>query len=472
MNAPTAARWPTRRDFIKIGSALMADGLLAIDRTPALGSSAPGCPLPRIATFRCDATPPLGETLVWLTELKTINDPLPAKGVVLEDCGKRHVLCAIDWCLLCNESEWSFREAMARAAGTEPTRVAIHCVHQHMAPYADEGAHRMLDAAPGSPSHLTAKFLDGLRSRLGEAIRQAVRQLEPYDRVGRGEAKVERVASERRLKGLDGAIIVRGSTGGKDPRLAAMPEGNIDTMLKTITFARGDKPLARLHYYATHPQTESCDGSASADFVGMAREAIEQQEQVFQVYFTGCSGNVTVGKYNDRTPRARAELTQRLQDGMRAAIAATRFETAEPLVWRTDALALPIRTDPDFLEPSRRWVADPKAAEGNRVYKGAMRLASAQRAGRPFELSSLQIGDAHIVHLPGEPLLEFQKFAQRCRPGAFVAVAGYGDCGPAYICTDEAFHEGGYEPVATNLAPGAEPLLKAAIRRLLGDAST
>jgi hypothetical protein len=66
-------------------------------------------------------------------------------------------------------------------------------------------------------------------------------------------------------------------------------------------------------------------------------------------------------------------------------------------------------------------------------------------------------------------MLEFQKFAQRFKPGDFVAVAGYGDCGSAYICTDAAFTEGGYEPVATNLAPGAEQIVKASIRRLLGE---
>ncbi|HPA17922.1 MAG TPA: hypothetical protein PLU30_09245 [Verrucomicrobiae bacterium] len=459
----------TRRDFIKAGGALVVGAMGAADRALA-GASAAGSSRLRVASFRCDATPPLGETLVWLTKLTTIKDPLLAKGVVLEDGGERCVLCALDWCLLCNESEWSFREAMARAADTDPTRVAIQCIHQHVAPYADEGAHRLLDGAPGSPSHLTAKFLDDLRKRLGEAIRGAVGRLEPFDRVGCGEARVDRVASERRLKGADGNIIVRGSTGGRKAELASMPEGDIDPMLKTITFARGEQPLARLHYYATHPQTVSCDGSESADFVGAAREATEREEGVFQVYFTGCSGNVTVGKYNDETPRARAELAERLRAGMRAAIGASRLAPAEHLVWRTDALRLPVRTDAEFLDPSRAWLADPRAAEGNRVYRGAMRLATAERAGRPFGLSSLQMGRIHIVHLPGEPMLEFQRFAQRCRPDAFVAVAGYGDCGSAYLCTDEAFREGGYEPTATNLAPGAEPLLKDAIRRLLGEA--
>jgi hypothetical protein len=448
---------------------LVRVGLATLLAMAGFASARADTPKLRIATFRCDATPPRGETLVWLVKSVKQKDPLLLKGVVLEDGGKRYILCALDWCLLCNESEWSFRETMARAAGTDRTCVAIQCVHQHVAPYADEGAHRLLDAAPDKPSHLSAKFLDDLRARMTKAVQQAVKRLESFDRVGCGEAKVDCVASERRLKGPDGKIITRGSEGAKDPKLAEMPEGDIDPMLKTITFARGKKVLARLHYYATHPQTVSCDGSTSADFVGWAREAMERKERVFQVYFTGCSGNVTAGKYNDTKPAVRAGLKERLQAGMMAAAAAMRFAPAERLVWRTDAVTLPIRTDAAFVKPSQTAVADPKAAQGARVYKGAMRLASVARAPRPFELSSLQVGNIHVVHLPGEPMLEFQKFAQRFKPGDFVAVAGYGDCGSAYICTDAAFTEGGYEPVATNLAPGAEQIVKASIRRLLGE---
>lgn len=462
--ASSAPRRRTRRDFIKTGAPLIAAamGFDSLASDAATGRQ-------RIATFRCDATPPVGATLVWLVELKVINDPLLIKGVVLEDDNERYVVCSMDWCLLCNQSERAFREAIARAAGTRADHVAIHCVHQHVAPYADEGAHRLLDEAPDSPPHLTTRFLDDLRSRLGDAVGSAVARLEPFDRIGCGEARVDRVASERRLKGPDGKIIVRGSTGGKDPRLAEMPEGDIDPMLRTITFANGNRPLARLHYYATHPQTISCDGSASADFVGMAREAVELEEGVFQVYFTGCSGDVTVGKYNDETIGARKALAARLKEAMRSSIGATRLSPTGRLIWRTEPLVLPVRTDAEFLDPSRAAVADPKAHQGARVYKGAMRLATAARAKTPFDLSSLQTGDARIVHLPGEPMLEFQRFAVACRTGAFVAVAGYGDCGSAYICTDKAFEEGGYEPTATNLAPGAEPLVKAAIRRLLGE---
>ena len=96
-----------------------------------------------------------------------------------------------------------------------------------------------------------------------------------------------------------------------------------------------------------------------------------------------------------------------------------------------------------------------------------MFVAFANRKDRPLTLSSLQIGRAHILDLPGECLVDYQLFAQRSAPGDFVAVAAYTDLGPGYICTDKAFEEGGYEPTDTAVGPGSEAVLKAAVVKLL-----
>ncbi len=436
-----------------------------------LSASSPGVGAPlRVATFRCNVTPPAGEPLIWDTPLVKVEEPLWLKGIVLDDGRDRYLICAIDWCELCNESELEFRTQMALAAEADVSQVAIQCVHQHAAPYADREAHRLLDQAPKPPLHLSAAFLQDLSDAISREVRNSISRLEVVDRIGRGEARVERVASTRRLRDTEGKIVVRYSEGGRNPELAAAPEGAIDPLLKTITLARGKKALVRLHYYATHPQTFCCDGRASSDFVGKARELLEMEEKVFQIYFTGCSGDVTAGKYNDGSPRAREELTERLLSGMQASIASTRLGPADRLIWRTAPLRLPLRTDAGFTAADRKArLFDPEGASGSRVYRGAMGLSFARRIERPLELSSLQLGDIHILHLPGEPMLEFQMFAQRLKPDRFVAVAGYGDCGPGYICTDRAYVEGGYEPTATNVDPGSEALLKRAIRTLLGD---
>ncbi len=428
-----------------------------------------GAALPRVATFRCDITPPLGEPMVWATKLTKVEQPLLAKGIVLEEGTNRYVLCALDWCLVGNDTQLSFRKALAEGARTDISRVAVHSLHQHAAPYADEEAFRLLETAPRPLPHLGSNFMAMVRSRLGEAAKEAIRELKPFDRVGTGQAKADRIASIRRLKDDNGKPLVRYSGGAKNPKMAEAPEGAIDPWLKTITFASGTNALVRLHYYATHPQTFCCDGRASWDFIGDAREQVERDEKVFQIYFTGCAGDVTVGKYNDGSPQAAIGLAQRMAKAMKDAIADTHFVPATNFVWRTYAFVLPLRGEKELVEAqSRAWLDTPSQAESMRVYEGAMRIAFVERMDRAVEVSSLQIGKLHILNLPGEPMVEFQLFAQSAAPDDFVAVAGYGDCGTAYICTDQALSEGGYEPSATNVGKGSEGKLKGAIKDLLG----
>ncbi len=376
----------------------------------------------RLAAFRADVTPPAGEPLIWTVPLVKAEDPLWAKGVVLEDGADRCVLCAVDWCEIADASHLLFQEKIAAAARTDPSRVAVQCVHQHAAPYADGDAHRLLDQAPDPPLHLSDRFLAEVTDRLAAAVTEAMGRLEPFDRVGVGEAKVDRVASTRRIISGDGKVVVRYSGGAASPELAAAPEGFIDPVLKTVTLARGERPLVRLHYYATHPQTFCCDGRASADFVGAAREMMEKGEGVFQAYFTGCAGDVTAGKYNDGSPGARAGLASRLHAAMEASIASSRFRPAAGMGWRTEPLVLPGRTDPGHSPADRRArLLDPRGPPYSRVYDGAMGIAyEGRRAGRPLTASALAIAGVRILHLPGEPMVEFQRFAQKARPDLFV----------------------------------------------------
>ena len=93
------------------------------------------------------------------------------------------------------------------------------------------------------------------------------------DCLGMGQAKIEGVASNRRVVHENGAVSFgRGSRSGGSEFLANAPDGLIDPMLKTISFWNGDKPLAALHSYATHPMSYYGGGGVTSDFVGLARE--------------------------------------------------------------------------------------------------------------------------------------------------------------------------------------------------------
>ncbi len=418
-----------------------------------LGASLPGAP--RVAVFRVNATPPQGEPLIWTTPVSKVEDPLWAKGIVIEDGSKRYVLCALDWCGVGGAVDWKLREAMGRAAGTSIQRVALHSVHQHAAPYIEgDGMALLREKLPKPPLLMSDRYLSELADKLATAVRGA--RFKEFDQIGTSQAKVERVASIRRLINAEGKSITRYSGDGVKPEMAAAPEGPVDPMVRTITLAKGGKPLVRLHFYATHPQTFCCDGTVSADFVGAARETLEKQDGIPQIYFTGCSGDVTVGKYNDRTRAARDGLAQRLLAAMRESGRTATYRQVGLIGWRTTALKLPKRAAPDLSN----------ASSDDDRYRKAITAAFSHRT-RPLTVSALTIGDNAILLLPGEPMLEFQRYAISAGKERFVAVAGYGDMAPGYLCTDEAFPQGGYEPGASNAGPGTEGALKAAIRAVL-----
>ncbi|HNY86797.1 MAG TPA: hypothetical protein PKN23_09875 [Candidatus Hydrogenedentes bacterium] len=452
----------TRRGFLGA-----AAGSLAALSGRALSAESGKAEGGRVATFSCDMTPPLGTP--WYPSYKgldTIEQPLQGKGIVLEHGGERHVLCVVDWCELCNDDHRRFCEAIAAAAGTAPDRVAVHTVHQHTAPMADLKAFVMLKDVPSPPPVPTAEAFSGPLARLEAAVREACGRLEPYDRIGTGQAQAERVASNRRVPLGDGKVGFRASS-CKEPALIEAPEGVIDPYVKTVTFARGDKPLARLHYYATHPQSFYWDPRSSIDFPGMAREALEREEGVFQAYFTGCGGNIAAGKYNDGTPEARQGLYERLLAAMRASAASTVYTPAGPVDWKTVPVALSPRVDAGFTGPElRARMLNPDGTPNDRIC-AAMVLAWQARAAEPLVFSRLRVGGVDIVHLPGEMAVEFQLLAQTLRPDAFVAVAAYGDCGPAYINPERFTAEGGYEPTASHVVPESEMAVRDALQSLL-----
>jgi hypothetical protein len=460
-----AALW--RRALVDV---LVAGLLIAVGAAASCGSAklmaADAATRLRLATFSCDVTPPLGgHPLIWITPAETVEDPLLAKGVIIEHDGQRYVLCAMDWCGLCNSTHRLLRDKIAAAAAAQPRQVALHTVHQHTAPYTDGDAQKLLDQTSNPPRYVDQQFIDQLAQRLSQTVRESVGRLQPFDAVGIGQARVEQVASSRRIV-VQGKLHVRMSS-AKNAVLWALPEGDIDPMLKTITLAAGDRPLVRLHFYATHPQSFYGDARVSADVPGLARQRLQKKENVPQIYFTGCAGDVAMGKYNDGTPQARDELTERLFKAMEAAASATRYQPVGQFQWRSVPLKLPLREDRGYtLEDALARLADQRLAPVDRV-RAATRAAFALRADQPLEVASMRLGNVWMVFLPGECMLEFQRFAQQVRPEDFVAVTAYGDLGPGYICTEKTFAEGGYEPTASHVAPRSEALLKAAIKDLL-----
>jgi hypothetical protein len=204
------------------------------------------------------------------------------------------------------------------------------------------------------------------------------------------------------------------------------------------------------------------DGRVTADFCGLARQKRQDEEpKIFQVYLTGCAGNVTAGKYNDGSKANRPVLRDRIHSAMRAAWKATQRHPLTNWEWHVEPITLLPRREQSFgTEESRKVLQNDKAGKAQRG-NAAFQLAWLARLDRPIELTCLDLGRALVLNLPGEPFIEYQLKAQEMRKDVFVCVASYGDGGPGYIPTDHAYLEGGYEPTVALARPSEKPLTEA-----------
>ena len=423
----------------------------------------------QIATFAADVTPPLDHPLCggWIEPVRGVDDPLRALGIVLLGGDKPVVLCALDWTGIRNESYEAWRIGLAEAAGTSIHHVAVQTVHPHNAPFADIEAQKMLEAVKGPPL-LDLKWHAKAVKDTADALKASLKNAVPFTHVGVGSAQIEQVASNRRIV-VDGKAKFSRTSATKSQEVRDFPEGLIDPMLRTLSFWDGPRALAALHYYATHPMSYYGDGRVSADFCGLARQKLQDEDKkVFQVYFTGCSGNVTAGKYNDGAKANRAILRDRMFDAMKSSFKSTRRMAVTGWDWRVEPVKLLPRKEASFGEvASKLALADEKAAKARRG-NAALQLAWLKRLDRPIDITCLDFGGKiFVVHLPGEPFIEFQLAAQKMRPNESVFVAGYGDDGPGYLPTAAAYLEGGYEPTVALSSPDTEAILLKAMARLM-----
>jgi hypothetical protein len=209
-------------------------------------------------------------------------------------------------------------------------------------------------------------------------------------------------------------------------------------------------------------------GRVSSDFCGLARQ-VRQQEMpgCLQVYFTGCAGNTAPGKYNDGSVENRPILRDRMYAAMKSAWKDTVRHPVSGWESRAEPVRFKPRVQRSFGEPeSRKVLENPKESKARRG-NAAFQLAWLKRIERPIDLTCLDFGKAAILHLPGEPFIEYQLRAQSLRKDAFVCVAGYGDDGPGYIPIAEAYFQGGYEITVALASPESDSILTSAIKKLL-----
>lgn len=469
-----------RRTSCGIRRLAMAGMVVALIELPLWGAE--GASEFGVATFEAEITIPIGHACMGggVADAKEIVDPLWAKGFVLLRMGPDRlrdsdrafapiVGVALDWCQCNNDSYDRWRTVLAEAAGTEPRRVMLATVHQHDAPIFDLRAQALLDQYGLKGWNCDPQFHEQAVQRVARAVREALKKPRRVTHFGMGQAKVDRIASNRRVVTPEGRVHWGRSSASGD--IYGAPEGEIDPWLKTLSLWDHDRPVLAWSCYAVHPMSYYGRGGVSADFPGMARAWRQKDDpQLFQIYFTGCAGDTTAGKYNTGAPSNRPELAKRLYQAMVAAWKATVRRPLEEVTFRCALLHLPPRDTGKFtVEAMRRILADPKATRWQRI-SAALGLSWRERvaAGRPIDVPCLDLnrGTALFAILPAESFVGYQLAAQRLRPEAFVMVAGFGDGAPGYIPTDQCWKDGYHDDYCW-VAPMTEGIILQALGQAL-----
>lgn len=426
----------------------------------------------RLATFSVEVTPPVGHALLGGTTTPppahAIDDPLFARGFVLLGGEKPIVLVSIDWCEIRNDAFDRWRVVLADAAGTTTDRVLVTAIHQHDAPLADLEAQHILDAASIEGQIIDFKYHEDCVHRTAAALKASLADARPVTHFGTGQAKVERVASNRRYLGPDGKPrFDRSSMSGGDKFKSSAEDGLIDPWLKTLSFWDGDQPLCALHVYSVHPMGHWGSGRVTADFPGLARSRLQEDDpSIFQIYASGCAGDTTAGKYNDGSDLSKRALQDRLYQAMVASFRSTQRQPLTKLAFRNIPFQLPLRSSPGYTE------ADLKQQLGHENPKkrnlAALGLSWRKRhaAAQPIDLPVVDFGSAVLTLLPGETYVAYQLAAQKLRPDDFVVVLGYGESAPGFVPPEKAWEENdGNLSSWCWVDPGCEAILMDALKK-------
>ncbi len=425
----------------------------------------------KVGVFEVNVTPPIGSPVAY-AKTRSIVDSLTAKGIVILSDEKPVVLCAVDWIGIGNEGQDAWKESLAEAAGTSTDRVSVHTVHQHDGCRCDLTTERIIAKyGLGGWRHDTI-FIQNTIKSVALAVRDAKQNAQPVTHLGFGEAKVEKVASNRRILGEDGNVEIVRYSSTTNPAAIAAPEGLIDPWLKCVSFWNDDQPIAILNYYATHPMSHYGKGDVSSDFAGIARDTREQQLGVPNIYFSGAGGNITAGKYNDGSPERRDILAGRMETAMRQAWELTEKIplSKSDVEWRSVKTLLPLRES--LVEEELIALLEDPQLDSLKKYSAADQLAWLRRtkSGHKVNISTLKLGNVWLLNLPGEAFVEYQLAAQKMKPEGHVCTAAYEEYGPGYICTEIAYSQDkGYEqlPRASYVAPEVENTMMTAMKQVL-----
>lgn len=413
----------------------------------------------------------------------TVETPLEARALVLDDGSERIALVVADSCMMPRPLLDKVKDLAGKRAGIRPDRILIAATHTHSA--ASCMGALGTDADPNYVPLLTAG--------LAESIVTASAQLEPV-RVGWAVADAgEFTASRRWVRRPDrveddpfGNPTVRANMhAARNRDNVTGPSGPEDPGLSLLSLQRPDgSPFAvfasfSMHYFGDKP--------LSADYFGhfckeLKKRLAPDDDRFLAMLGHGCSGDIWRHDYEKSPDRGNDETTIHEYASQLASLAVGALNEAD---YRGDAdLAMTERRlhlnyrvpDRQRLEWARGVVEEMGGRPANNRTEVLAReqILLHERQSTDVVLQALRIGEIGIATTPTETYALTGLKIKRQSPLTGTMVLDLTNGGDGYIPPPEQHHLGGYNTWAARTAGlevSAEPRMTEALLEMLEEVS-
>jgi neutral ceramidase len=392
-----------------------------------------------------------------------IHDDLTATALVLDDGTTRIVIVALDMLTI---NEFVVDRVRARLA---PTEVLLCCSHTHSGPiaYADEKSPRK-----------NREYIDSLVDNIVEAVKEAQTNLQP--------ARLEYALSEGTV-----GINRREQMPNGHFEIGRNPDGPRDKSVQVVSvFTSEGKRLATIVNYACHGTVLGPDNLlASADWIGVMREKVEEELGGLTLFLQGAAANINPDMYWEDAHALEKVTEQGLSVAEAVfAVAGSKLEEMRgtPLKIERAEAWMPTETAVTTSRPPKKYAkpllalahlpgfmsvfADPLL---NQRYP--WKPVIEERNGFwsvPMRVNALRIGDLALVTFGAETFTEIGMKVKAASPAAHTLFASVSDGCISYLHTEKSHAEGGYEVDVAPLAYRYPSRLQAGCEKIALDATS
>jgi hypothetical protein len=423
---------------------------------------------------KVNITPPVGIPLIgsYGKPSDDILDELYAKAMVLNDGNNTIAIVSADLLYAPLEEITSpVREIIKEKIGIPEQNVLICATHTHSGP--EVFTRSKLPGGKNAPTlEIDQSYLATLIKKIASSVLIAYKNMQDDSRkagsqvkIGAARGEIPEIVYNRRPKTKGGSVkmaftlpdevtatrrIVQGPEGSVKVTFTLLPDepelvfGPVDpeVLVLRVEDTNGEI-VGSIVNFACHPVCiyPSLSTSISADYPAYATQIVEQTEGGTCLFALGTAGNIVPIKRG---------LKSCQQIGK--ALGAEALRRLQLVSTSGDVTLKAIRKEIKL--PTKKAPSEDKTAKNSKTTDYVN-----------TEIQVLKLGDIYILGLPGEILVEVGLAIKRKAGVEKLFVVSLSNDAIGYVCHDQAYEEGGYEPgSATNLAKGSgEIMIKEAL---------